>query len=90
MFCPGLATSLLQNGFFQTADDVAIYKKECGHYEISQGQHRVCVCARLQMPMKVLYQEDNDKCRICDICECNLKKKISYKLLREHDFLLQL
>ena len=90
LFCPNLATSLLQNGFFQAADDVKIHKKECGHYEISQGQHRVCVCARLQMPMKVLYQEDTDKCRICSVCEYNLKKKFCYKLLLEKDFLLNL
>ena len=89
-FCLNLAGSLLENGFIQTADDVLVHKKECGHYEISQGQHRVCICARLQMPMKVLYQEDYEKCVICCLSHKNWRKKISYLLWKEHEFLMRL
>lgn len=90
LFCPNLASSIMLNGFKQASDDVWIHKKICGHYEIAQGQHRVCVCARLKIPMKVYFQEDDDLCTVCNFCKHDFRKKISYYLLREHEFLLKL
>lgn len=90
MFCPNLASSILQQGFFQAADDVKVLKNTCGHYSVDEGQHRVCVCARLKIPMKVLYQESDVECIICHMCRQGIKKSLSYMLRREEEILIKL
>lgn len=88
MFCPNLASSILQQGFVQAADNVKVIKNACGHYCVDEGQHRICVCARLKVPMKILYKESDEKCIICSMH--GIRKKLSYMLGREEDILIKL
>lgn len=77
-FCSTLARKILLNGFRETADQVCVRRKRCNHYVVSQGQHRICICARLKIPMKVEYWEDGDKCRICNVNRRILRNKNSF------------
>lgn len=79
-FCPNLASSILQHGFFQAATDVIVIQNSCGHYAIDDGQHRICVCARLKVPMKIVLLKSDEECRICSISKRSIFKKISCKL----------
>ena len=89
-FCPNLASSILQQGFFQAADNVKVIKNACGHYCIDEGQHRICVCAKLKVPMKILYGESNEECIICSISKRNIRKRLLYMLGKEKEILMKL
>lgn len=89
-FCPNLASSILQQGFFQAADDVKVIENICGHYTLNEGQHRVCVCARLKIPLKVAYLKSDEECIICSISKHSIRKRLSYMLGREKDILIKL
>lgn len=89
-YCPNLASSILQQGFFQAASDVTIIKNICGHYTLDEGQHRVCVCARLKVPIKVVYSESNFECIICSMSRQGIRKRLSYMLRREREILIKL
>lgn len=88
-FCAALAKKILLNGFRETADNVCVHRKCCNHYVISQGQHRICICARLKIPMKVEYWEDDDLCRICNGNKKLFRNRQS-RFLTNNEFLLKL
>lgn len=89
-FCPNLASSILQQGFFQSADDVTVIKNTCGHYSMNEGQHRICICAKLKVPIKVLYAESDLECIVCGMSRRNIRKRLSYMLGREKEILIKL
>lgn len=90
-YCPTLASSILQQGFFQAADDVTVIKNACGHYCVEEGQHRICVCGRLKVPLKVVYLESNVECIICNRSKYGgVRGKLSYMLRSKTEVFIKL
>lgn len=76
--------------FFQSADDVTVIKNTCGHYSMNEGQHRICICAKFKVPIKVLYAESDLECIVCGMSRRNIRKRLSYMLGREKEILIKL
>ncbi|SFR78104.1 hypothetical protein [Anaeromicropila populeti] len=64
--CSNLALSLLKNGFVHhQGTGILIFKHSCGHYSCNNGQHRTCLAAKLDIPVKAELMELEDPCVAC-------------------------
>lgn len=64
--CTSLAYSMLKDGFHcNHGSRILLVKFQCGHYSFSNGQHRTCLAAKLDIaiPCEILENE-----RICPAC----------------------
>jgi len=67
LHCRSLYENIKDNG---VKFPVLLSSHKCGHYGISDGQHRICICGRKGIKLPV-YLDNNDiyKCRYCLIKE---------------------
>jgi hypothetical protein len=61
-YCQRLYRSLVQDKQFFP---VYIVKATCGHFEFSDGQHRVCIAQRTGLKLKAVVEDMPEPCRIC-------------------------
>lgn len=75
MHCVILAECFLRRGYEDWASCIYIQKNTCGHYSVSDGQHRLCISARIDIPIIVYEEKNNCLCHVCSIKRENRKIK---------------
>lgn len=76
MHCVSLAECFLRRGYEDYYNDrVLIQKHICGHYSVSEGQHRLCLSSKIDIPIIVYEKKSNSLCIVCSIEKENRKIK---------------
>jgi hypothetical protein len=75
MHCVILAECFLRRGYEDWINRVLIQKNRCGHYSIIDGQHRLCISSKIDVPIIVYETEHNGLCTVCSIEKENRKIK---------------
>ncbi|SFJ23949.1 hypothetical protein SAMN02910355_1729 [Terrisporobacter glycolicus] len=75
MFCVTLAECFLRRGYEDWSNCVYISKHTCGHYSVTDGQHRLCISSKINIPIIVYKKDSNDLCSVCEIEKKNRKMK---------------
>ena len=65
-YCRNLYKSILQRGILY---DFTVYEFSCGHYSVPSGQHRICICGRKGILVKVDNIKNDCSCRYCLISQ---------------------
>lgn len=76
MFCVTLAECFLRRGYEDWSSCVYISKYSCGHYSVTDGQHRLCISSKIDIPITVYKKNSNNLCHVCEIGKENIKTKI--------------
>lgn len=61
-YCQILYVDIKKNGVIKP---VEICKKACGHYDISNGQHRICISKKMDLIIPAYVGSANRKCSAC-------------------------
>lgn len=76
-YCPLIAKSIIDRGFNDSIYSIRITKYACGHYGIEDGQHRICISHKLNIPITVyLESDDKNDCYVCEMCKSHLGFRI--------------
>lgn len=79
-YCMAIANNLINNGFLHNKGIITIYKYSCGHYQIGDGRHRICICAKLGMKIPVLIRQYEDSlCKACLLRQHRLNLKYLFR-----------
>lgn len=62
-YCPKLYAAMQNNSV--NNDDIAIVLCTCGHYNVSSGRHRLCICKHKNLPIKIKISYGITTCQNC-------------------------
>ncbi|MFD1736116.1 hypothetical protein ACFSCX_06015 [Bacillus salitolerans] len=76
MYCRDFADKLLNQDYFNSKSyqedlySIRTHKRDCGHYEFTDGQHRTCIAKHLNIPSMYVMLEchPSDYRVICNAC----------------------
>lgn len=95
MYCRNLAKDLYQSKYFENINfqdvtfSIRMHHQNCGHFDFTDGQHRVCIAKHLNV--KALFAniepQENAYFSSCSACMCKQKiekenKKFKNKILK--------
>jgi hypothetical protein len=89
-YCISLAHSLTEKGVTNNLSPVRITKNSCGHYAITDGQHRLCSAANVNIKLDVYVQEFEGECRVCYFRKKSIRYRIQDIFKRNDEFLRKL
>lgn len=70
-YCQRLYLALLKNEVHHK--DISIHKTGCGHYDFTNGRHRICICQRKNLEIEAEITYDGDP--LCEDCKKKNKPK---------------
>lgn len=89
-YCVSLVHSLKEKGITNNLSPVRITENSCGHYEITDGQHRLCSAANANIKLDVYVQEFDGVCSVCYWKKKSIKYRVKYIMKKTHEFLKKL
>lgn len=75
MHCVILTECFLRRGYEDWDNHVLIQKHLCGHYSVTDGQHRLCLSSKIDIPIIVYEEKSNCLCIVCSTEKENRKIK---------------
>lgn len=72
-YCVNIFKSIKERGFIESPS-LLITKYSCGHYVCDDGRHRICICGRKDIPIKILKENIQIK-KSCKCYACIYKDK---------------
>jgi hypothetical protein len=89
-YCISLAHSLKEKGVTNNLSPVRITRNSCGHYAITDGQHRLCLAANANIKLDVYVQDYDGQCRVCYWKKKSIKYRIKDIIKKNDEFLRRL
>lgn len=65
MYCPNIINNIKRNGFDDDLYEIMVVRNGCGHYSVTNGQHRICAAAKAGISITVYLQEYDGDCYVC-------------------------
>lgn len=66
-YCQRLYNEMKSGNYFYKEDPLELSYHNCGHYDIGCGRHRICICQKKKLEIKVNVSEENDLCEKCHV-----------------------
>ena len=78
-YCRELYKSCLEHGI---ENEVHVSKNNCGHYDIIDGQHRLCIAKQKGLVAPARMTEGADQCNVCLRLKYSLRLRIKARFVK--------